>query len=203
MAKWHKTQTDEDQASALATGIVTSNIFKKHNKRTPKRVWMITGAVALLVGGAVGLYVWHKHTAPITTSSNKSLTSIRALDPLTQVNVDATKAVNTSGAAEGDKVYEQAIATAKTDADKFTLYMGKGALDYNAKEYDAAIAAGLAAEKITASYRAWGLLARVYDAKGDTKNAIIYYQKAANDNVEFNYDQPFFQQRYKELTNGS
>ena len=201
MVKWRKTQTDDGQADNLTANIVTSDTTTKHHvRRLSRRTGiLLTSTILLLAVGATGWYVWHA----VHTATPAGHSTIRALDPLSQVSVDATKAANTSGATDGDKIYEKAIASAKTDSDKFTLYMGKGALDYNAKEYDAALAAGLAAEKIHADYRAWGFLATVYDAKGDTKNAIIYYQKAANDNVEFNYDQAIYQQRYKELTNGS
>ena len=201
MAKWRKAQVIKNQIGSSATGIVTSDMVTKHGHgRRAKLVRMVLLITLIVLAlGAVGWYAWN-HTHKTSTTHT---VAIRALDPLSQVGVDAIKAANTTGVSQGDQIYEKAIASAKTASDKFTLYMGKGALDYNAKEYDAAIAAGLAAEKIHADYRAWGFLATVYDAKGDTKNAIIYYQKAANDNVEFNYDQGIYQQRYKELTNGS
>lgn len=200
MARWRKTQTAESQTDSSTSDIVTSDMVMKHNRKGLLKLLVISFITLLLVeAGVTGWHVWH-HTQKAPT---KNTVVIRAQDPLSQVGMDATKAANTSGVSQGDQIYEKAIAAAKTNSDKFTLYMGKGALDYNAKEYDAAIAAGLAAEKITADYRAWGFLATVYDAKGDTKNAILYYQKAANDNVEFNYDQATYAQRYKELTNGS
>lgn len=185
MTKASEVQTD---------GIVTSDVYTRRSRKKA----VLGGVVAMLVLTPIAIGIWyglHQKTA-----NNKKNELVKLEKPQSSiVQGEAIAAANRSGINEGLKIYDDGIAAAKDPVEKRRLYIAKATLLLNSQRYDEALAAVQAADVLKADYRTWGLMGVIYDKKGDTAKAILYYEKSVNANAEFNYEAGTYSQRLKEL----
>jgi tetratricopeptide (TPR) repeat protein len=69
----------------------------------------------------------------------------------------------------------------------------------NGKQYDVALSASQAADGIKSDFNTLSIEAESYDGMGSYAKAIEFYQKAADDPTDFNFDKPYYQSRIEEL----
>ena len=152
-------------------------VFKKtKNFMTKKRMVIGIIVIVLIVSGGVGSWIYF---------SNKKSASEKTATPLTQgeklivkTQQDTQKIVNYGGKiSDAETIYDDAVSTAD-DQTKATLFWQKASMYFNAGQYDDAIASAKQSEAINKTENIEQFIAMCYEQKGDTPNAILYYQNA-------------------------
>lgn len=148
-----------------------------------KKRWFI-GAIAVLIIAAVGVTAWallsHKQAGPSTSSGKASQAKAKAAQSkeVTAVSDSAQKAANNGDTAAALKAYDDAIKKTSDPYQKSILLIGKATVSLNAHQYDVALASAKEADAISQDANTTHVIAEIYRAKGDTKNAIVYFTKS-------------------------
>lgn len=152
---------------------------KKIENASKKRFWhkkQIIIAVFVFVAIGISVGVWmllyvHKQTTSLsqTTEVPTDITNI--------VN-NAEKLANSGKIDSAKSAYDDAIKKTSNSYLKSTLLLSKATLSFNDGKYDDALTTANEAESASPSDTVSSFIAQIYEKKGDSKNAIKYYQKA-------------------------
>ena len=159
-------------------------------------IWLLS--IALIVGAIYYFYsVNQKTAAPTGAADNSNTTQNEAAATNTKLQLDAMASNgNVSGAL---KAYDNAISGSSDSSAKRDLLISKATVALNNKQYDVALSASQAADGIKSDFNSLSIEAESYDGMGNYAKAIEFYQKAADDTTEFNFDKPYYQSRIEEL----
>ncbi len=159
--------------------------------------WLLS--LILIIGGIYYFYSVQKNNSvarkPADNASTSSSSEAAVTKTQTQLDAMASKGDVTGSL----KAYDSAIASASDATAKRELLLYKATVALNNKQYDVALAAAQAADSIKSDFNTLSAEAESYDGMNNYAKAIEYYQKAADDPTEFNFDKPFYQSRIAEL----
>jgi tetratricopeptide (TPR) repeat protein len=159
-------------------------------------IWLLS--LAVIVGVTYYFYSANQKTdTPTGTvdSSNAAQSESAATNTKLQLDAMASNG-NVSGAL---KAYDNAISGSSDSNVRRDLLISKATVALNNKQYDIALSASQAADVIKSDFNTLSIEAESYDGMGNYAKAIEFYQKAADDTTEFNFDKPFYQSRIEEL----
>jgi tetratricopeptide (TPR) repeat protein len=159
-------------------------------------IWLLS--LALIVGVIYYFYSVNQKTAtPARTadSSNAAQSETAATNTKLQLDAMASNG-NVSGAL---KAYDNAISGSSDSNARRDLLISKATVALNNKQYDIALSASQAANVIKSDFNTLSIEAESYDGMGNYAKAIEFYQKAADDTTEFDFDKPFYLSRIDEL----
>jgi len=172
--------------------------FKKYlpHNLFSSAIWLLT--LALIVGVIYYFYsVNQKMAAPTGTADTSNSTQSETAATNTKLQLDAMASNgNVSGAL---KAYDNAISGSSDSNAKRDLLISKATVALNNKQYDVALSASQAADGVKSDFNTLSIEAESYDGMGNYAKAMEFYQKAADDTTEFNFDKPYYQSRIVEL----
>ena len=173
---------------------------KPRNKNSKKRLVFIIGLTLVLVGAAIGGYLFINKKS-IISNSDKLVISVS--ESTKTASKQAAKLINSGDNAAAVKVYDQAVKDIDNDDEKITLLISKASLYYNDGDIENALAAMKAALAIKETVGVDDYLARLYYENGDLEDAIKYYQKAMEllekTSVTYKSDQADYQSIINEI----
>ena len=146
------------------------------SKHSSKKKWVIIGAVVfvLLVAGGIGGWL-------LISSSQKAKAPAvitRTSDQIDRVVSDANTLADNNDTNGAKAAYDNAIKQTSDASQKATLLVGDASIFYDNGEYDQALTIAKQAEAIKLDVGLAAFIAEIYRIKGDSQNAILYYQKA-------------------------
>lgn len=159
-------------------------------------IWLLS--IALIVGAIYYFYSVNQKTAVPTgtaDTSNSAQSETAATNTKLQLDAMASNG-NVSGALKG---YDSAISGSSDSGAKRDLLISKATVALNNKQYDVALSAAQEADGIRSDFNTLSIEAESYDGMGNYAKAIEFYQKAADDTTEFNFNKPYYQSRIEEL----
>jgi len=139
-------------------------------KLTRKKL-LIGGVLCLLVI-VLGVGTWI-----YTASRVENKEEPAALIPTGDVQIFAAEYARSGDVNRGMRLYNEQIALRTKNEDKLELLLGKANFSIDNKRYQDAVDAGQQADKLDTSLSATLALARAYEAQGDKKQAVKYYQR--------------------------
>ena len=160
--------------------IVVANIIKIHEKwhfgrlrLSRKKKWVIGIIITtLLISGS--LVAW----LVISNQESSQSQITKRKKEIVQLITDADTLAN-KGDINGAKVaYDSAIKKTEDPYKKSTLIITKATALFNDGKYDDALAVAKGAEAINENDDVTSFIAQTYEKKGDSQNAIKYYQKS-------------------------
>ena len=159
-------------------------------------IWLLPN---LLIFGAIYYFytVNQKPAVPAGPADNSSSAQSETAATKTKLQLDAMASNgNVNGALKG---YDSAISGSSDSGAKRDLLISKATVALNKKQYDVSLSAAQAADGIKSDFNTLSIEAESYDGIGNNAKAIEFYQKAADDPTEFNFDKPYYQSRIDEL----
>jgi tetratricopeptide (TPR) repeat protein len=180
----------------MANNQQRKSVFKI-SEYSPRQKWIIVAVMAIFICCAVGggVYISMQQSAADKIIAQKETAAKKVFDTKQELDTKANNG-DVDGALIG---YDKAILNAVDDVSKRNLLIDKSVVALNNNKLEDALKAAQSADKIKSNYNTVGLMATIYDKMGNVKMAIEYYQKAANDEGEYNYDKSAFQARATEL----
>jgi len=152
---------------------------KKHFSR---KKWLIISAiiVVLFLGGAVSGWLFiSRQATPVAPQVTTDTNTAQAISTKTEQTVsDAQQLAYSGKPSDAQTLYDNALKTTEDPYQKSVLLMGKAVLLFRQARYDEALVVAKDAETASQSTNTAQFIAQIYEKKGDTKNAINYYQKA-------------------------
>jgi tetratricopeptide (TPR) repeat protein len=153
----------------------TTKPWRHKKKHSSGKKWLIIGVVLVVViaGGVGGWFYLYKN------NQKQSVAKVtRTSDQIDQVISDANALAANGDTSGAKKAYDSAIQQTSDSVQKQALLAGDASIYYNDENYDQALVVAKQAESIKLDSNLAALIAEIYRIKGDSKNAIMYYQKA-------------------------
>jgi tetratricopeptide (TPR) repeat protein len=153
-------------------------MFKKSKILMTKKRMIIGVIIAIiLVSGGVGSWIYYSNKK--SASDQKVVPVAQGQELLTQTQAEISAIVNYGGDPnKAAAIIDNSVNNANDDQTKSDLLLQKTIMYFNASNYDEAIASGLQSEAIIKNENVENMIASSYEQKGDTQNAILYYQEA-------------------------
>lgn len=146
---------------------------------TKRNVLIIAAIGVLLLGGAGAVFYTpirnlFSHNQQSQTTSNTPTAQQVYVNRIDQATALIAKG-DTAGALA---LYDKAIQETSDKNERQSLLITKASLAMDAKQYDQALSTIAEADKLGSNATTLGYTARIYEAKGDKADALVYYQKA-------------------------
>ncbi len=161
---------------------------KKRRTLTRRRLGRFFGNKKAVIGASaiavvvIGVLIWAYllsiKTSPLVTDTKPIDTG--ATQSLVDVTSKQAQAVVDSGGSSDSAglIYDQAVNKTTDSYQKTVLLCSKAMIYFEDNDYDTALTIARQAEAIDQNVEVESFIARVYQAKGDTKNAADYYNKS-------------------------
>ena len=150
----------------------TNKFFMQKNRL----VIMAMVIVILFFGGASG---WMYIANQKSTSKKAATPVLKGNELVNKTQDDTQKIVNYGGDIDkAATIYDQAASSADDDKTKSALLLEKAMMYFNDGNYDQALISAQESDAILKTENVAKIIALIYEVKGDTKNAIYYYQNA-------------------------
>ena len=153
---------------------------RKHSAR--KKSLIIIVILLVVIGGSVGVWMYlraqgQKQDTPAVVANTDNQVADK-LDKTDQTVSDANNLADNGDINGAKGMYNNAIQQTSDLDQRKTLLIGEASTYYNDGDYDQALTIAKQAESISLDANLAGLIAEIYRVKGDTQNAILYYNKA-------------------------
>ncbi len=153
--------------------------FGSNNLSINKKWFAIGVIVILFIAGIVGgwLYVGYNQKAKEDKLVAQELKRTEIVD---STAAEAQKIIDSGGkASQAEKLYDTAIKEAVNDSGLTNrLLLDEATLYFNDNDFDKALTTAFQAETVVKDDNVEQFIAQIYEKKGDSKNAIKYYQQA-------------------------
>lgn len=176
---------------------------EKNRVRKKRKILIIVGIIVLVVvagGAGVALRWWQTANEQDGTSETEE----EEMPPLPGV-IDNLQNLRSEGDTE---TFDQDLAAALENPDyddptRALLYIQKGSVAYDNKDFNAAMEAFLRAEELDPSSQTAQLIGFTYQELGNNPKAIEYYQLTIErldpGNILYEADKAYFEERIKRL----
>lgn len=167
----------------MSNTFLQQNPKPKHDRIFKSKKLLIAGGIVVTIIFAIsGIWIYNAINQRQPDSTQVDLESQQAIDSSNRVfstNDEASQLILNGGSiSEASAIYDDAIQAESDSTTKISLILSQATMYFNNDEYDKALSLANQAEAIAESSGLDAFIAQIYEKKGDTVNAMKYYQKA-------------------------